>query len=331
MFSARLMYILCFLMLLLLWSCDDSSDNAPPTSDATTITGSEALNLAKKSGCFACHSVEKNIVGPAWRAVSERYMGDVDACSNLVEKIKKGGKGNWTDVTGGAPMPPYSPRVSDENINTLVSYILGITGDGCGGVKFVELPLNANPATFEFKQGDESNLYFRTGILSSNSLYKIEIIMINGVIDLSIVYPDSQGISIVVNEFNGIDGLTSYEFIPTERAYDLVITAKTDAMFTLAVTTNDTSTETTFLSLAKVSGCLACHSVLTKIIGPAWLDVSNRYRGDAIAEAKLIEKVKLGGKGNWTEVTAGAPMPPYSPRVSDENITILVQEILKLE
>ncbi len=32
-----------------------------------------ALGLAKKSGCLACHSVEKKVVGPAWQDVSARY------------------------------------------------------------------------------------------------------------------------------------------------------------------------------------------------------------------------------------------------------------------
>jgi cytochrome c len=44
----------------------------------------------------------------------------------MERKVKKGGKGNWTKVTGGAPMPPYSPRVSDANIEKLVDFILGL-------------------------------------------------------------------------------------------------------------------------------------------------------------------------------------------------------------
>ncbi|MDH5694727.1 MAG: cytochrome C, partial [Gammaproteobacteria bacterium] len=44
----------------------------------------------------------------------------------LIEKVKKGGKGNWTQVTGGVPMPPYSPRVSDGDIETLVDFVLSL-------------------------------------------------------------------------------------------------------------------------------------------------------------------------------------------------------------
>lgn len=84
------------------------------------------LDLAKKSGCLACHSVEKKVVGPAWKDVSAKYKGDAGAKAALIEKVKKGGKGNWTEVTGGAPMPPYSPRVKDEDIAKLVDFVLGL-------------------------------------------------------------------------------------------------------------------------------------------------------------------------------------------------------------
>lgn len=84
------------------------------------------------------------------------------------------------------------------------------------------------------------------------------------------------------------------------------------------------------MELAKASGCLACHAIEKKVVGPAWQDVANKYKGDAAAKDALISKVKAGGKGNWTDVTGGVPMPPYSPRVSDENIGKLVEGILSL-
>lgn len=85
-----------------------------------------SLALAKKSGCLACHSVENKIVGPAWKDVSARYKGDDTIKEKLIAKVKTGGKGNWTDVTGGVPMPPYSPRVSDEDIEALVTFVLSL-------------------------------------------------------------------------------------------------------------------------------------------------------------------------------------------------------------
>ncbi len=95
-------------------------------------------------------------------------------------------------------------------------------------------------------------------------------------------------------------------------------------------TTAGTSNQDEVMALAKKSGCLACHKIETKLIGPAWIDVSKRYKGDASAQASLVAKVKKGGKGNWSEVTGGAAMPAHSPRISDENIEKMVAFILTL-
>jgi cytochrome c len=79
-------------------------------------------------------------------------------------------------------------------------------------------------------------------------------------------------------------------------------------------------------ALAQKNGCLACHSVANKIVGPAYKDVAAKYRGDKTAEAKLIAKVKAGGSGVWGPI----PMPANSPHVKDEDIQNIVQWVLTL-
>jgi len=79
-------------------------------------------------------------------------------------------------------------------------------------------------------------------------------------------------------------------------------------------------------ALAQKSGCLACHSVSQKVLGPAYKDIAAKYKGDKTAEAKLIEKVKKGGSGVWGPI----PMPANSPQVKDEDIKAIVQWILKM-
>ena len=41
-------------------------------------------------------------------------------------------------------------------------------------------------------------------------------------------------------------------------------------------------------ALAKSSGCLNCHAVDTKKMGPAFKDVAAKYKGKADAEATLV-------------------------------------------
>lgn len=99
---------------------------APAKSEVSAATTPDVLALAKQSGCLACHGVEKKVVGPAWKDVSARYKGEADARERLIAKVKAGGKGNWTEVTNGMSMPPYSPRVSDQNIEILVDFVLSL-------------------------------------------------------------------------------------------------------------------------------------------------------------------------------------------------------------
>ncbi len=73
-------------------------------------------------------------------------------------------------------------------------------------------------------------------------------------------------------------------------------------------------------------GCAACHGIDKKIVGPAYVDVAAKYRGDKNALAQLSQKVKAGGAGVWGPV----PMPPNA-QVSDADIKSLVSWILTLK
>lgn len=77
------------------------------------------------------------------------------------------------------------------------------------------------------------------------------------------------------------------------------------------------------VAMAKKYNCTACHAVDKKLIGPAYKDVAAKYKGDAGAAAKLVEKVKKGGSGVWGAV----PMPP-NPAVPDADLKALVDWIL---
>ena len=75
--------------------------------------------LAKKSGCLACHKVDAKLVGPSYKEVAAKYKADKGAEAKLIEKVKKGGMGVW----GPVPMPPNA-AVKDEDIKTLVKWVL---------------------------------------------------------------------------------------------------------------------------------------------------------------------------------------------------------------
>ena len=78
----------------------------------------DAKALLQKSGCTACHSDDKKLVGPAYKDVAAKYKGDAAAAGKLAEKVKKGGSGVW----GPVPMPPNA-NVKDDDIKTMVAYV----------------------------------------------------------------------------------------------------------------------------------------------------------------------------------------------------------------
>jgi cytochrome c len=75
--------------------------------------------LAKKHACFACHAVDKKLVGPSYKDVAGKYRGDKGAEARLVDKVKKGSQGTW----GQVPMPPNA-AVPDGEVRALVKWIL---------------------------------------------------------------------------------------------------------------------------------------------------------------------------------------------------------------
>ena len=79
------------------------------------------LDLAKQKNCMSCHSVDNKLVGPAYRDVAKRYAGQKDAEDKLVQKVLKGGNGDWGQIV----MPPNA-QVSEAEARTLVKWVLGL-------------------------------------------------------------------------------------------------------------------------------------------------------------------------------------------------------------
>jgi len=92
-------------------------------ASCTMAMSQEAANgpaLAGKYGCLICHNVDNKVVGPAFKAVAEKYKGQ-DVTANLVLKVTNGGAGQW----GRVPMPPH-PNVPQNDVKSIVTWILGL-------------------------------------------------------------------------------------------------------------------------------------------------------------------------------------------------------------
>lgn len=76
-------------------------------------------------------------------------------------------------------------------------------------------------------------------------------------------------------------------------------------------------------ALAREANCLACHATASRMVGPSFREVSERYRGDANAEAALASRVKNGAQGIWGAI----PMPAH-PNLADDDIRSVIRWIL---
>ena len=78
-------------------------------------------DLAKNSGCLACHTVDKKLIGPSYKEIANKYRNDKGAAASLEKKVKEGGKGVWGDI----PMTPNA-HVKDADIKTIVAWVLAL-------------------------------------------------------------------------------------------------------------------------------------------------------------------------------------------------------------
>lgn len=81
-----------------------------------------AVDLPKegKTKCGVCHSVDKKVVGPAFKDVAAKYAGKADAEKTLIANITKGGAFGWK----AGSMPPKGAGANDAEIQAMAKFIL---------------------------------------------------------------------------------------------------------------------------------------------------------------------------------------------------------------
>ena len=113
--------VLCFMLIA---ACSNPGEKnngenkiTSPADDPAYQTG---LNLVAKYKCLTCHTIDRNLTGPAYRAVADKYDNYPDTIvTHLANKIIRGGKGVWGEIY----MTPNS-AVTIEEAEAMVKYIL---------------------------------------------------------------------------------------------------------------------------------------------------------------------------------------------------------------
>ncbi len=78
--------------------------------------------------------------------------------------------------------------------------------------------------------------------------------------------------------------------------------------------------------LAKDTGCLSCHSLTEKIVGPSYTSVVEKYKADADAASGLVQSIQYGSKGKWGRI----PMPAHS-QLSADQLKLLASWVMSIQ
>ena len=77
--------------------------------------------LLDRSDCKNCHAMDRQVNGPAYPTIAERYRKDAFAVGNLTQKVVKGGAGVWGETVMSA-----HPQLSESDAGEMVRWILSL-------------------------------------------------------------------------------------------------------------------------------------------------------------------------------------------------------------
>jgi cytochrome c len=94
------------------------------STEASSVDATAAEALARQSGCFKCHAVDKKKVGPPFKESSAKYKGQKDAGAKLTKHVTGGGKMKTED--GKEEDHPAVKSKKPEDIKNLVDWVLSL-------------------------------------------------------------------------------------------------------------------------------------------------------------------------------------------------------------
>jgi len=102
----------------------EGSDKAAVSQGHQVLSGAfEGKNIMLSLDCKTCHKVDEKSIGPSFTDVAKRYARDPDMVSKLIQKVIKGGSGNWGEVAMAA-----HPALKEEDIRQIIAWIKTLSG-----------------------------------------------------------------------------------------------------------------------------------------------------------------------------------------------------------
>ncbi len=304
----------------------ESSGGASP-SQGGGAAEHEGLILMKGSDCLACHKETENLVGPSFANIAFRYKKDANALSYLSDKVLKGSTGSW----GAMPMPPH-PAMSEADAKKMVQYVMTIKGG-------VDVPKPAAPSTEAQPVASASEVSKGLTLIKGSDCTAChkdtEDLVGPSYLKVAEKYKGDANAMKHLSEKIIKGGAGVWGQIPMLPHASL---SEADAnemvRYILSVGGGATasvqpsagaSEVSKGLSLIKGSDCTACHKDTEDLVGPSYLKVAEKYKGDANAMKHLSEKIIKGGAGVWGQI----PMLPHAS-LSEADANEMVRYVLSV-
>jgi cytochrome c len=93
---------------------------------ASALDADAAQTLARQSGCFKCHAIDKKKDGPAYRDVAAKYKGNAEAEAKLIHHITSGERVKFPD--GHEEDHKIVKSKDAAEVKNLVDWILSLEG-----------------------------------------------------------------------------------------------------------------------------------------------------------------------------------------------------------
>jgi len=102
----------------------EGSDKAASSQGHQVLSGAfEGKNIMLSLDCKTCHKVDEKSIGPSFTDVAKRYAKDPEMVSKLMQKVVKGGSGNWGEVA----MPAH-PNLKEEDLRQMIAWMKTLSG-----------------------------------------------------------------------------------------------------------------------------------------------------------------------------------------------------------
>ncbi|AYR19400.1 c-type cytochrome [Alcaligenes faecalis] len=89
------------------------------STQAAQASFESAQDVLTRNACLSCHTVDRKVVGPAYKDIAAMRKGDPANAEVIAQHIRQGSKG----VYGPLPMPA-NPAISDADIQVVVDWIM---------------------------------------------------------------------------------------------------------------------------------------------------------------------------------------------------------------